>query len=119
MKMFRKLLVAASILMFASVGAFALTANDIDIATLGTMSADEFENYFGSTPASQIAEALFEGEYSLEEMTEEDDYVYEMLNVMESSVGKVSSDTVILVCDDEILVVAHMGSHSFYSYYIE
>lgn len=119
MKMLRKLLVAAAVLMFASAGAFALSANDIDVAVLGTMSADEFTNYFGDTPADQIAEDLFDGEFSLEEITEDDDYLFEMLSVMQSSIGKVSSDTVVLVCDDTVLIAVHMGSRDFYAYYIE
>ena len=121
MKMFRKLLVAASILMFASVGAFALDADDIEIFQMGTMSDSDFTNYFGNTYASQIAEDVFDGELELEEIQDDElpDYVYDMLDTMAESVGRVSSDTVIGVCDDEILVIVHMGSNNFFAYYYE
>ena len=122
MKMLRKLLVAASILMFVSVSAFANGAGEFDLMDMGEMTEEDFESYFGNTPANQIAIDLFGGECDLVEIDEEDitEDFYSLLEEVEEEVAdEVSEYTVVGVADDEVLIVVHMGSGCFFAYYIE
>lgn len=130
MKMLKKLLLAASILMFAGMGgAFAETSyDDAETFELGTMSFQDFSDYFGkvyssSTGAAEIAEELFDGEIDLEAMSSSDltNDVYGLLGTLRARCYNLPKNTVICIAWDDILIIAHNSwvDYNWYPFFME
>ena len=130
MKMLKKILLAASVLMFAGIGgAFAETYyEDAEVFELGTMSFQDFSSYFGkvyssSTGADEIAEEIFDGEIGLTPKGSSDltNDTYGLLGTLRSHCYNMPKDTVVCIAWDDILIIAHNSwvDYNWYPFFME
>lgn len=121
-KFFTKFLIAASVLMFASVGAFANDADDVEIAIIGEMSAADFEDYFDNSDLDTISQQVFGG-MPVDELPDDfdDSYIDELLDYVGEELeyaDGLTENTVLAIYDGEIVVVVHLDSDAVYAFYV-
>ena len=122
MKVFRKILLAAALLLIANVGAFA-GGSDYELWDLGDMSFQEFSNYFqkaysSANGADEIAEELFNGEFDLKALdsSEIDDYIYGLLGSLKKESSGQPKNEVLAITDGDFLIIVH-NSWADYCWY--